>query len=211
MGVEDRREREKVEMKAKILLAAKELFLKKGFEKTSIRNIADRIEYSAGTIYLYFKDKNDLLFNLHQEGFGTLMVHFSRIDLDQNAIGKLEQMGRIYINFANENPELYELMFIMDAPMESLECKDAEWDEGMIAFEMLKNLVGECQKEGYLIGHDSEDATLMIWSFVHGLVTLKCRKRLEMFCEKDEESNSRMMRAFELFLVSIKCSYQQPK
>ena len=44
-------------MKTKILEAAKKLFLDHGFEKTSIRNIAEEIEYSPGTIYLYFKDK----------------------------------------------------------------------------------------------------------------------------------------------------------
>ena len=43
-------------MKRKILEAAKALFLDQGFEKTSIRNIADAIEYSPSTIYLYFKD-----------------------------------------------------------------------------------------------------------------------------------------------------------
>ena len=55
MGVADRKEREKEEMKTKILEAAKKLFLDHGFEKTSIRNIAEEIEYSPGTIYLYFK------------------------------------------------------------------------------------------------------------------------------------------------------------
>lgn len=72
MGVADRKEREKEEMKTKILEAAKKLFLDHGFEKTSIRNIAEEIEYSPGTIYLYFKDKNELLFALHQEAFQGL-------------------------------------------------------------------------------------------------------------------------------------------
>ena len=62
MGVADRKEREKTEMQKRILDAARVLFLEKGFEKTSIRNIADLIEYSPGTIYLYFKDKNEILF-----------------------------------------------------------------------------------------------------------------------------------------------------
>ena len=52
----NRKEREKVEMKRQILDAARSLFLEQGFEKTSIRNIAEVIEYSAGTIYLYFKE-----------------------------------------------------------------------------------------------------------------------------------------------------------
>jgi AcrR family transcriptional regulator len=62
MGVADRKERERVELRSKNLGAAKELFLDRGFKKTSIRNIAELIEHSPGIIYLYFKDKNEDLF-----------------------------------------------------------------------------------------------------------------------------------------------------
>ena len=51
MGISDRKEREKEELRERILVAAKTLFLQKGIEKTSIRNIADLIEYSPGIIY----------------------------------------------------------------------------------------------------------------------------------------------------------------
>ncbi|KPM48500.1 TetR/AcrR family transcriptional regulator [Jiulongibacter sediminis] len=205
MGVADRKEREKEEMKVKILEAAKKLFLGKGFEKTSIRNIADAIEYSPGTIYLYFKDKNELLFNLHVEAFNGLTRELSNIDPELSPIDALEVMGEQYIKFAFENPELYELMFVMEAPMESLECKEEVWDDGMKAFDLLRFLVDRCQKDGYLATYEVDDASLMIWSFVHGLVTLKSRKRLDMFCDSEEDSLTRMMRSFNVFLKQIKC------
>ncbi|WP_304236531.1 TetR/AcrR family transcriptional regulator [Jiulongibacter sediminis] len=205
MGVADRKEREKEEMKVKILEAAKKLFLGKGFEKTSIRNIADAIEYSPGTIYLYFKDKNELLFNLHVEAFNGLTKELSNIDPELSPIDALEVMGEQYIKFAFENPELYELMFVMEAPMESLECKEEVWDDGMKAFDLLRFLVDRCQKDGYLATYEVDDASLMIWSFVHGLVTLKSRKRLDMFCDSEEDSLTRMMRSFNVFLNQIKC------
>jgi hypothetical protein len=114
-------------------------------------------------------------------------------------------MGNKYIRFAFENPEMYELMFVMEAPMESLECKDEVWDDGMRAFDLLRLLVNQCQQDGYLVSHSTDDASLMIWSFVHGLVTLKSRKRLEMFCDSEEDSLERMMRSFHVFLSQIKC------
>jgi AcrR family transcriptional regulator len=206
MGVADRKEREKEEMKVKILEAAKKLFLGKGFEKTSIRNIADAIEYSPGTIYLYFKDKNELLFNLHVEAFNGLTKELSNISPELSPIDALAMMGEQYIKFAFENPELYELMFVMEAPMESLECKEEVWDDGMKAFDLLRFLVDRCQKDGYLSTYEVDDASLMIWSFVHGLVTLKSRKRLDMFCDTEENSLGRMMRSFNVFLNQIKCS-----
>jgi AcrR family transcriptional regulator len=205
MGVADRKEREKEEMRIRILEAAKKLFLEKGFEKTSIRNIADLIEYSPGTIYLYFKDKNDLLYNLHSEAFRELIKVLALIDFSKPPIQQLEEMGDLYINFAFENPELYELMFVMDAPMESLECKDEVWDDGKQAFSILTTLVTECQKDGYLSAYDTEDASLMVWSFVHGLVILKSRKRLSFFFETDEENLQRMIRSYHIFINQIKC------
>ncbi len=208
MGVQERKERDKDEMRLRILNAAQKLFLEKGFEKTSIRNIADKIEYSAGTIYLYFKDKNELLFHLHVQAFEGLVKELSGITPHEKAIDRLEDMGRHYIKFAFENPELYELMFIMEAPMDSLECKDEVWDDGMKAFDLLRILVSDCIKEGYLSDFTVDDASLMIWSFVHGLVTLKGRKRLEMFCDTEEDSLSRMMRAYEVFLNNIKCTHK---
>jgi pantothenate kinase-related protein Tda10 len=48
----------------------------------------------------------------------------------------------------------------------------------------------------------------MIWSFVHGIVTLKSRKRVEMFCENQEESFDRMMRSYKIFVENLKSSRQ---
>ena len=58
MGVKERKERDREEMRETILKSAHQLFVDKGFEDVSIRNIAEAIEYSPATIYLYFKDKN---------------------------------------------------------------------------------------------------------------------------------------------------------
>src|SRR3954466_4219538 len=112
MGVKERKERQKLEMKDLILQSAHQLFLNKGFEKVSIRNIADAIEYSPATIYLYFKDKNELLFALHQNGFVKMVKEFQPLLTLNDPFAKLVEMGRSYIRFAVENPELFDLMFI---------------------------------------------------------------------------------------------------
>ena len=61
MGVQERRAREKKELRGEILDAARDLFLREGYENVSMRKIAEKIEYSPTTIYLYFQDKADLL------------------------------------------------------------------------------------------------------------------------------------------------------
>jgi AcrR family transcriptional regulator len=185
MGVIDRKEREKVEMKHQILDAARRLFLEQGFEKTSIRNIAEAIEYSAGTIYLYFKDKNEILFALHVEAFGTLMQAMQVGVMDEaDPFERLVILGKNYLKYAFENPELYDLMFVMTAPMESIECRDEIWGDGERAFNVLKLIVGDCIKAGYFEGEDNETISVMIWSLVHGLATLHLRRRTMIFPEE---------------------------
>ncbi len=60
MGIEERKEREKKMRRKAILNAAKKVFAAKGFSGATIENIAEQAEYSPATIYLYFKNKDEL-------------------------------------------------------------------------------------------------------------------------------------------------------
>jgi AcrR family transcriptional regulator len=62
-----RRQREKEKRYATILSVAESLFAKNGYHQTSLENIADAAEVSVGTVYFYFKNKEDLLITLMQE------------------------------------------------------------------------------------------------------------------------------------------------
>ena len=68
-AIRHRRDQEKQELRQAILTAAGELFLEQGYERFSLRKVAERIGYSPTTIYLYFRDKDDLLFTVVDEGF----------------------------------------------------------------------------------------------------------------------------------------------
>src|SRR5215475_11529096 len=65
----NRREQEKEELRQTILKAAGELFLEQGYDRFSMRHLAETIGYSAATLYLYFRDKDDLLFTVVDEGY----------------------------------------------------------------------------------------------------------------------------------------------
>lgn len=188
MGIADRKEREREEMKRKILESAKKLFLELGYEKTSIRGIAEEIEYSPATIYLYFKDKNELLFSLHQEAFVEFGKTFEQVAHLPTAFEKLIQLGHEYLKFAFANPELYELMFLLTAPMETLEMRDDVWEDGKNVYVALEQLVAQCQTEGHFKGADVSELSMMIWATVHGLVTIQLRKRCSMFDEQEQEA-----------------------
>lgn len=189
MGINDRKEREKEELRGAILAAAKSLFLQKGFEKTSIRNIADGIEYSPGIIYHYFKDKNEIFHALHQEGFAALTQKMSVLSAVSNPMERLKAMGKIYMAFAKNNPDMYSLMFIKEAPIDHLaHHNDEKWKEGNNTFSFLRNTVQECMNSGVFSGHELEPLTYMIWSVVHGMASLKICGRCEVIYLENQET-----------------------
>lgn len=189
MGISDRKEREKEELRERILVAAKALFLQKGVDKTSIRNIADQIEYSPGIIYHYFRDKNEIFHALHQGGFIQLMEKMQVLATVRNPMERLKAMGSIYITFALENPDMYDLMFIKEAPLDHVfNSEHDNWEEGGGTFNYLRSTIDDCIKAGHFKGHDSEALSYMIWSTVHGMVSLNIRKRCEVVLPHRQET-----------------------
>src|SRR5262245_38273895 len=108
MGITDRKEREKLEMRKLIINAAMEMFITEGFDKTSIRNIADKIEYSPATIYLYYKDKDELLYEVQGQAFGELYNAFVKDVTATDPLERLEQLLHSYVTFGFEHPDLYD-------------------------------------------------------------------------------------------------------
>lgn len=176
MSIADRKERQKIELRTKILEAARALFLELGYEQTSIRSIAERIDYSPTTIYLHFKDKDDVFYALHQEGFALLRQSMRPLEHVANPFERLKALAKVYTSFAMENTEFYDLMFTMPAPMNALREKE-EWTEGDNAFNFLLQAIRDCQAIGYFEGMDTEVLSYTVWSMVHGICSLEIRGR----------------------------------
>ncbi|WP_373524417.1 TetR/AcrR family transcriptional regulator [Aquiflexum sp.] len=202
MGLVERKIREKEELKDSILKAAKKLFLERGFEKTSIRNIADEIEYSPGIIYHYFKDKNEIFHALHTEGFQELRKRMSILSAIVDPMSRLRAMGKIYLEFGLTNEDMYDLMFIIEAPIDHLETRDDLcWSEGDSSFNQLRITVKECMQKGHFQGHRLEPLSFMIWATVHGMVSLKIRKRVNIL-EVSEVENI-VENSYQSFLMVL--------
>src|SRR5882757_8636664 len=145
MGITERKEREKTEMRELIRAAALKMFLDDGYAKTSIRRIADAIEYSPGTIYLYYKDKDELLYEVQGLAYVKLYEAFKAEANNPDPIKRLHQLGRSYINFCLNNPELYDLMFIIRAPMNVDE--KIHKDNGGDCLNCLVDCLSDCMKQ----------------------------------------------------------------
>ncbi len=173
MGIIERKAKEKEDLRELILQGAQKLFVEKGIEQTTIRSIANAINYSVGTVYVYFKNKDAILHALHTQGFVELSGQFSVLSSVTDPMERLKAMGRVYIRYALQNPDMYDLMLTVRAPMAFLSAMNAEeWNEGKATFDALKTTVDQCMKAGHFSGHELEPLTFMIWSLVHGLCSL---------------------------------------
>ena len=183
MGINERKERNKKKMREQILVTAMNLFLEEGFQNVSIRKIADKIEYSPATIYLYYKDKDEILFALHDEGFDKLFKRQQSVHKIADPRKRLRKHGEMYLKFAFENPEYYNLMFITRSPGRKV-VEKGDWNSGIRSYELIKNDVAAAIKAGAIKDSDIDVITFALWSFVHGIVSLILRNRCSMLDQK---------------------------
>jgi len=117
MAIEDRRTREKHKMKDLILQAAEQIIITEGYDKLSIRKIADRIEYSPAIIYHYFRNKSDILSQVLRQGHESLISALSdRLTAYDTPESRLRGLTQKYIEAALENPAGYLAVQLNDSP-----------------------------------------------------------------------------------------------
>jgi AcrR family transcriptional regulator len=196
MGIRERKARQKGEMKDLILKSAHELFVTRGSDEVSIRNIAKAIEYSPTTIYLYFKDIDEIFYGLHQEAFKVFHDFISPALETDDPFERLFAIGKKYLQFASEFPHYYEIMFITHSPMQCEKNLD-DWQEGTKLLNCLEGIVIDCIRTGYMRNQDPRTVLFTLWSFLHGIGSLQIRDRLKVYGEDEQEIIQ--IRSFDLF------------
>jgi AcrR family transcriptional regulator len=115
MGIKERQIRDREAVRRSILDAARELFVSEGYERVSIRKIAERIEYSPAAIYGYFPSKDDLFFALAEEGFRLLNLVPAEKQAHFNALPSFERVRAGFwhlYEFSREHPQYFALIFL---------------------------------------------------------------------------------------------------
>lgn len=174
MGLKERRIKQKDELRQKILDAARDMFANEGYEQFSMRRIAKIIEYSPTTIYLYFKDKDDLLYTLCEETFSELFQHTT--DLRQAETDPLRLLRSVmldYIDFGLTSPNHYKVAFslkpVIYGTLEELQRNDTM---GRRSYNAFREIVEACVAAQRFRTVDADMATQVLWAAAHGLTSL---------------------------------------
>ena len=176
MGVKDRRARQKTLLRQQILDAARDLLVRDGYEKLSMRRVAERIDYSPTAIYLHFKDKQELVSSLCEESFARLIRELETLDQHADPVARLRHGMERYIAFGLKYPDHYLPTFILPLPGH-LDAKRKEEamspsSNGMRAFAFLRDCIADGVKARKLRKVDPELAARAVWGGIHGITSL---------------------------------------
>ncbi|WP_437635741.1 TetR/AcrR family transcriptional regulator [Sorangium sp. So ce854] len=167
-----RREQHRESLRGAILAAAGELFLEQGYEAFSMRQVAERIGYSATTIYRYYEDKDELLFAIVHEGFTEFQrTLVAAAESTADPIERIEALGAAYVQFGMQNPVHYRLMFMQRFDFVFDQRKERQ--QPMVeSFNVLQKAVTCAMEAGAMQRGDVEHHSQVIWALVHGITAL---------------------------------------
>ena len=163
-----------------ILGAAKSLFLKEGYEATTIRKIADEVGVSAPALYLYFKDKEAIMLALCDQTFGYLLADVAELDKAvPDPLVRMRKFGEAYARFGLSHPDEYKLVFMGSMIPESMRKigHRAPIDDptrpgvgGAIVFSKLVAILKEIEASGVKLNYPADTCAELCWMGIHGVV-----------------------------------------
>lgn len=178
-SVSDTRER--------IVEEARDLYLTEGLAGLSMRRIAERVGVSATALYRHFEDKEALLMAVVQAGFERFTSYLMRGLAGKSPGERLALTGQGYLRFALENPSYYRIMFMSSRETIGYDRFPARSKEKLsTSFQLLVDRTRECQDAGLIRPGDPHEVAVVIWAFVHGLVSLYLTGHMGPFDRKPE-------------------------
>jgi AcrR family transcriptional regulator len=179
MGVKERRQRERTQVREKILDAALEVFAKDGAEGVTMRALADAIEYSPPVIYAHFRDKEAIIQELCYRQLRSLAQQFANFGA-LDPVERLRHIGYVYADFAVDHPSHFRFLFLVPHVVSTDAEELAKDDPERNAYAFLKQTV----KDGLAADvfrpeyTDAEELAQILWGSAHGFVALQNIKGL---------------------------------
>ena len=208
MGIKERQERERGQVREAILAAARELFVTEGYRHVSMRKIAERIEYSPAAIYSYFPSKDDIFFALAEEGFRLLAQSASAaLEGVTDPLMRIRTGLRAFYEFSKAFPQYFELMFI-DRSVPSL-------SQDFQRFEFFQEVTGRaeadiraCMKNGtFSKTLDPAAALHVLWAGMVGAATVGVAQRLAPGEEPDALAHDLLETMLAGFTTDIESTF----
>ena len=161
-----RRQKQRDQARADIREAARTIFVRDGYTNFSMRKLAAQVGYSAGALYLYFRNKDELFHSLVDESFARLADSFDALNHGRTRpVDRLKRGLRLYVDWGVAHPNDYEIAFLQPDPMRRPYRTHR-------AFDVLRALVAASYRGGKPSAQRTARDSEAIWSAVHGITAL---------------------------------------
>ncbi|MFO7666757.1 MAG: TetR/AcrR family transcriptional regulator [Desulfobacterales bacterium] len=177
MSLKERRAREKIERRKQILDAARSLLFEKGLNATSMNQIAKQAEIGVGTIYFYYKSKEELFAELQAEGLELLYSKTKKACYKEPEFtGKLRSAARVFLKFSKENKDYFDIInYFLSAPEQIFtpNLKDQVDQHGNKVISLVEEILSEGVKSRVFKQIDSRRYSILFWATLYGLTNFK--------------------------------------
>jgi AcrR family transcriptional regulator len=177
------RERYRKVLRRAILDAAREAFVRDGYEAVSMRKLAERVGCSHANLYLHFKDKEALFYCLVEESFeqfGDGLRRLIESARSGDPVALVRQAGRAYVEFGVANPSVYEFAFLIRRPGRGRPRKPH------VTYERVQSLVQRCMDEKRFRRMDVDAASQALWAAAHGITSLLILRPTFAWADRDK-------------------------
>ncbi len=165
---------------------SRRMLMKHGFGKMSMRKIAKQVEVSATSIYLHFKNKDELLLELIDLSIANLTRAINKnVEEGDDPVTKLEKMADSFLDFAIKYPQEYEIIYMV-RPEEMPEYPKEKFEQVRKIYEMLADILREGDRAGMLKVDNPLTSSYIIWAQLHGVASVIISKRLDTRIPTDE-------------------------
>ncbi|MFL0268759.1 TetR/AcrR family transcriptional regulator [Candidatus Clostridium radicumherbarum] len=141
MGINERKEKEKEIRRKDIIEAAERIFFTKGYDNSTMDDVAKEAEFSKRTVYVYFNSKEQIYFEIMIKGY-KLLINMLKNKLQKekaiNAIEEIRQMALILYGFSKDYPEYFKAIM--------------EYENGELDFQ--KGIPDKSREECYALGEE---------------------------------------------------------
>jgi AcrR family transcriptional regulator len=158
-----------------LIKAAKKLIERKGIEAFALRETARNVGVSANAAYNHFEDKDALLIAVASSGFAELAMQReeARSKAAPDAWSQLSAGAKVYVQFAEARPKLFDLMFGPLGVGPRRGKKDGTEPSGRRAYQQLSDALDNLVLSGRLTPERRAGAESTLWSLIHGLAVLR--------------------------------------
>jgi len=173
-------------LRERILDASRSLLLEEGYRGFSLRRVAGRVGVTATSIYLHFKNKDDLIHALIDESIQRLNEQLEKTASEvSDPVDRLEALARTYVQFGLDHPREYRIIYFVSSD-EMARYPKQKFREARKGYEILIRTIEEGVGKGLMKEDDPRTASYTFWAQLHGVMSVVLTRRLDIRIDRDE-------------------------